>query len=142
MNAALSKVRALVASVHEGTGRSVGPACGPRLACGRWLGCLCISSRACEEGALCMMPAGSLSWASGIPGGSLVVGPRGPAGPPARSGAAHSPRGRWGASCGRWCPRPGGSAGEAGLSWEAPLPHIVRFSWSLGCWGSAPQICP
>ena len=108
MNVASSEVRALIALVYEGRGRSVGPACGPGLTCGRWLGCLCFSSRACEEGALCMML--SENTASGIPGGSLVVGPRGPAGPPALSGATHGPRGRWGAAAGGspGCPAGGG----------------------------------
>lgn len=147
MNVASSEIRAHVVSVHEGTGRSVGPTCGPVwLVEGGWG--VCISSRAGEEGALCMTL--SENTACGVP----VLGlwdPRwvpcgaaqGPCRPARSLGSCPRPpwpvgHRRWGQprlSCGRRCPRPGGSAGEAGPSWEAPPPRVVGFSSSLGCWG-------
>lgn len=142
MKVASSEVHAHVVSVSEGTSRAVGPACSPCLACGGWLGCLCVSSRAREEGALCRTI--SENTAQGVPVSGLWD-PRwiprgGPAGLPTRSGAAHGPRGRWGApSGGIVCARV--LQERRGPSWEAPVPPLLspcpmnrvgRFTSSLG----------
>ena len=116
MNVASSEAHAHVVSVSEGTSRCVGPACSPCLACGGWLGCLCISSRAREEGALCRTL--SENTARGVPVSGLWDPrwiPRGGGARPHRPARSlrSCPRLPWpvGRSFGRG-PRPG-SAGEA-----------------------------
>lgn len=154
MNIASSEIRAHVVSVHEGTGRSVGPACGPVwLVEGGWG--VCISSRAGEEGALCMTL--SENTACGVP----VLGlwdPRwvpcgaaqGPCRPARSLGSCPRPRGRWDTAAGGspGCPAGGGVHARGALRerqarpGRRPRPVLSDSArpWAAG--GSAPQICP
>ena len=89
-------VRMSFRSVRGQAGPGVPPAARP--ACGGWPCCLCVSSRAREEGALCRTLSGNTTRGvpvSGLrdPGWVPRGGGRGPAGPPAHSGAALGLRG-------------------------------------------------
>lgn len=129
----VAQVRFIGMWVREGTSRPGGPRLRP---VGLWrVGCLCVSSRAREEGSLQdafkgLLPEGPRLWPPGSQVGPSWRG-RGPAGPPAHSWAALGLRAQQ---------RRPSLGGPGALLSPAPSARLSGPPRPCGCCGSAPQI--